>query len=447
MTENAPKKQNDNRQQGRRLHLREVSTDISDYNGIGADFRAARVRNGESLEAVANGLRIRLEHLQAIEEGRFDALPAPVYAVGFVRSFAEHVGIDGADAIARFKAEAEGLSAQTRLSFPTPEEESRVPKGWLLLLAGVAAVMIYAGWYYVENKDRLNIAAVQPVPDRLADRTAQPTEKAVITPTVQEPAAPAVVASSADDTAPVQTETTENAETPPVTEPVAEISTPAVTAPAEQAADTPPATASQPTETPVTVTEPSVTRTEPTDSLVPTPAERALLASAATPQVQAASPPETETATAASAAEAPTPAVAETETAAIVPAAPVIPIAPSGSEASSPSVPSPGTERVNEPQVFGVGNWNARVVLTARADVWVQVSTADGRALLSRILRQGDKYLVPSQGEVLLTTGNAGALAITVDGKSVPPIGPAGAVRREVLLSPDRLLATAASGN
>ena len=228
MTENAPKKQNDNRQQGRRLHLREVSTDISDYNGIGADFRAARVRNGESLEAVADGLRIRLEHLRAIEEGRFNELPAPVYAVGFVRSFAEHVGIDGADAIARFKAEAEGLSAQTRLSFPTPEEESRVPKGWLLILAGVAAVMIYAGWYYVENKDRLDVATVQPVPDRLADRTAQPTEKAVITPTVREPAASAVVASSADETAPTQPETAVSAETLPPTEPVAVAAAPVV---------------------------------------------------------------------------------------------------------------------------------------------------------------------------------------------------------------------------
>ena len=208
-----------------------------------------------------------------------------------------------------------------------------------------------------------------------------------------------------------------------------------------------PAAAPPPAETAIVAAEPPATRTEPTDTLVPTPAERALLASAATPSSQAATAPEAETATAASAPQAQPPAAPETVTAAVVPAAPVIPIAPSGSEASSPSVPSPGTERVNEPQVFGVGNWNARVVLTARADVWVQVSTADGRALLSRILRQGDKYLVPSQGEVLLTTGNAGALAITVDGKSVPPIGPAGAVRREVLLSPDRLLATAASGN
>ncbi len=517
------------------MHLREVNTDISDYNGIGADFRAARVRNGESLESVADGLRIRLEHLQAIEEGRFDALPAPVYAVGFVRSFAEHVGIDGADAIARFKAEAEGLSAQTRLSFPTPEEESRVPKGWLLVLAGVAAVMIYAGWYYVENKDRLNLASVQQVPERLAGRSGQPTEKAVVTPAVQapEPAVPATteVKPAALPVEPVESATVIGAPEPvtatpaPVVLPVytpapyvppaqpepatvaavsaapaaVEAEAPAsgqsgqedeetasetatsdgvadvATQPAEESATATPQTVASEEEPAVTaqpaepaaepVDQPAAVRPKPVVQPLPTPEERALLASATTTPGQPEAAAEAATATTAqieAATEADTPVVAapqaeepaapetENEAATAVPtapAAPAIPQAPVASNETPTAVAAASSQRINEPQVFGVGNWNARVVLTARADVWVQVSTADGRALLSRILRQGDKYLVPSKGEVLLTTGNAGALAISVDGKNVPPIGPAGAVRREVVLSPESLLATAATGN
>jgi hypothetical protein len=39
----------------------------------------------------------------------------------------------------------------------------------------------------------------------------------------------------------------------------------------------------------------------------------------------------------------------------------------------------------------------------------------------------------------VLRTGNAGALAIAVDGKQVPPIGPAGALRRNVVLDPAAL--------
>ncbi len=93
-----------------------------------------------------------------------------------------------------------------------------------------------------------------------------------------------------------------------------------------------------------------------------------------------------------------------------------------------------------EPQVFGAENWDARVVLTARVDVWVQVSTTDGNTLLSRVLRRGDKYLTPKRDDVVLTTGNAGALKITVDGNDIAPIGPPGAVRREISLSVDKLL-------
>jgi cytoskeleton protein RodZ len=171
MSESMNRKPNDDRQNaGRRLHLREVSSEFDDYDGIGADLRAGRVRLGQDIPDLANILRIRSEHLLAVEQGRFSDLPAPVYAVGFVRTYAEHVGLNGEDAIRRFKEEAEGLPHHTNLSFPTPEEESRVPKGWLLALAGIVAVLVYAGWYYAENKDRLNLAEVPAVPERLASK-------------------------------------------------------------------------------------------------------------------------------------------------------------------------------------------------------------------------------------------------------------------------------------
>jgi cytoskeleton protein RodZ len=61
--------------------------------------------------------------------------------------------------------------------------------------------------------------------------------------------------------------------------------------------------------------------------------------------------------------------------------------------------------------------------------------------VFTNILRSGDAYNVPNRADLSLYTGSAGALEITVDGKVVPSIGQHGAVRRDVLLDPDRLQA------
>ena len=79
--------------------MREVTVETSGYDGLGADLKAAREHKGLDLREVADELRIRHVHLQAIEEGYFDDLPGPVYAVGFVRSYAEYLGLDGEVAV------------------------------------------------------------------------------------------------------------------------------------------------------------------------------------------------------------------------------------------------------------------------------------------------------------------------------------------------------------
>ena len=84
---------------------------------------------------------------------------------------------------------------------------------------------------------------------------------------------------------------------------------------------------------------------------------------------------------------------------------------------------------------------STRIEIRAKADSWVQVRTAEGTLLMTRILGQGTSYAVPPQEGLRLTTGNAGGLEILVDGVPVPPLGPFGAVRHDVALDPERLKA------
>jgi hypothetical protein len=59
----------------------------------GPTLRTARERMGMSIDDVAEETRIAIRHLSAIEEGRYDGFAAPVYAMGFARSYAEAVGV------------------------------------------------------------------------------------------------------------------------------------------------------------------------------------------------------------------------------------------------------------------------------------------------------------------------------------------------------------------
>ncbi|MCZ6765190.1 MAG: DUF4115 domain-containing protein, partial [Alphaproteobacteria bacterium] len=66
---------------------------------------------------------------------------------------------------------------------------------------------------------------------------------------------------------------------------------------------------------------------------------------------------------------------------------------------------------------------------------------AAGELLLTRLLRAGDSYAVPNRPGLQLSTGNAGAIEILVDGQPVPSIGAEGTVRRKVALDAERLKA------
>jgi cytoskeleton protein RodZ len=91
--------------------------------------------------------------------------------------------------------------------------------------------------------------------------------------------------------------------------------------------------------------------------------------------------------------------------------------------------------------VYGTENSNVRIIVRAKKNSWIQVrDDVANQLLLARLLRSGDSYRVPNRAGLKLLAGNVGALEILVDGKSVPSIGPQGAVRRSVALDAARLL-------
>jgi cytoskeleton protein RodZ len=88
----------------RRIHLREISGDSdAPLDTVGQDLRAARLRRGDDLATVSRSLKIRKDHLEAVEEDNFADLPGKTYAIGFVRSYAGYLGLDAVQMVERCK--------------------------------------------------------------------------------------------------------------------------------------------------------------------------------------------------------------------------------------------------------------------------------------------------------------------------------------------------------
>jgi cytoskeleton protein RodZ len=62
---------------------------------IGRSLREARIRHGYDLAEAEAATKVRTKYLNALEEERFEVLPAPTYVKGFLHSYAEYLGLDG----------------------------------------------------------------------------------------------------------------------------------------------------------------------------------------------------------------------------------------------------------------------------------------------------------------------------------------------------------------
>lgn len=140
--------------------------------GVGVALRAYRLRGGRDLTDVAETLHIRRPFLQAIEDGRYEDLPGPTYAAGFVRAYAEYLELDADEAVRRFKRETLGLKIGGDLHFPAPESERGVPKGAILLISALLAGLAYGGWYWLSSSNTSVSELVATLPERLSPKSA-----------------------------------------------------------------------------------------------------------------------------------------------------------------------------------------------------------------------------------------------------------------------------------
>jgi cytoskeleton protein RodZ len=154
----------------RRIHLREISDEVdAPLETVGQDLRAARQRKGEDLGSVSKALKIRRDHLEALEESNFETLPGRTYALGFMRTYAEYLGLDPARCVERLKAEVAGREEPDAESLElSPEVERRLPQGAVVMIILLIAAVAYGGYYLSVSANRMLTETVPAAPNREA---------------------------------------------------------------------------------------------------------------------------------------------------------------------------------------------------------------------------------------------------------------------------------------
>jgi len=180
----------------RRIHLREISGDSeAPLETVGQDLRAARLRRGDEIAQVSRALKIRKDHLEALENDRLEDLPGKTYAIGFVRSYSRHLGLDSAAYVERFKQDISGRpEEQKHEPAAIHQDERRLPQGWRII-AGVVVMLLGYGVYHLFSSGGEGSQPVPPPPVLNAPKPkpAPPPQPVVI------PAQEATPSPAADD--------------------------------------------------------------------------------------------------------------------------------------------------------------------------------------------------------------------------------------------------------
>jgi cytoskeleton protein RodZ len=147
---------------------------------IGISLREARLRKQIELPEAEQGTKIRGKYLRALEDEQFELLPAQTYVKGFLRSYAEYLGLDGQLYVdeynSRYVIGEEGADQPFRARRrEAPRARTRAHRRFeksvvVLALVAIAVVtaLVIAAWKFGGS------SGSQKIPNLGAQKTQQP---------------------------------------------------------------------------------------------------------------------------------------------------------------------------------------------------------------------------------------------------------------------------------
>ena len=389
------------------------------FRQIGADLNAARLERGLQINEIAHLLRISKNYLKNLEAGEFDQLPGPTYVSGYLRTYAREIGLDSGEITQRYRALLGAGEDRPKYSFPVDKQRPQRSGAMMASIVVIFAVAGYGGWYALGKPDVLSsvlqdtqpeiVAAPQvettvTEPDNLGAGDAEPVglveaETIVVEETVTASAPLAADGSEASDTL---------IAAPAISEESAEIQAPVL--PVDEA--------------------PTVADLDADSTTPPAPVQPAELVLADNNPVNEGLQEGIE------AEVAPLPqTLASTDLADMTSL---------DDEPQETNLAAAASEAIDGASSAGVAFARERapdqeITLRATGVSWVEIIRNDGEEVMTKLMRNGETYLVDSRDRLYLSTGNAGGLELVFDDGTVRSIGESGEILRDLLLDAAKL--------
>ncbi|MCH9630682.1 MAG: hypothetical protein S4CHLAM37_06860 [Chlamydiia bacterium] len=127
------------------------------FKKLGTLFRSKREEKNLSLKEVENSTSIRSNYLEAIEDGKIEQALSAVYMLGFIRQYANFLGLEVDKIIAQYPEVFNKAGQKHEFDYGIGTLEVRGSMGggvkWLpnLVWAGVSAVVLVLLWYFAKQ--------------------------------------------------------------------------------------------------------------------------------------------------------------------------------------------------------------------------------------------------------------------------------------------------------
>ncbi|CUH96157.1 hypothetical protein P22_2245 [Propionispora sp. 2/2-37] len=178
-------------------------------NSVGEILRSEREKKGLSIKDVESATSIRALYIQSIEQGEFQVIPGEVYLKGFIRNYANYLGLNGQEMVNLYRqeqnpavsqeasAETKGVSAEPSDTSGEKTESTGILKWVIILFLAIGASG--AAWWFIGGTQEPE--ATPPPVNKQQQAAPAPAPVPVTPPTQQAPPAPAVQAKPVSVTA------------------------------------------------------------------------------------------------------------------------------------------------------------------------------------------------------------------------------------------------------
>lgn len=136
---------------------------------VGEILRRSRLEFGQSLADVSEVIRIKSAQLDAIEKGEFHKLPGKVYAIGFIRTYSEYLGLDGDKMVELFRVQFRVGKERPELHFPTPASESLNPGVYIVVFSIMLLIGLGVWWGYSSTNSEKQNNSIPEVPEKFSE--------------------------------------------------------------------------------------------------------------------------------------------------------------------------------------------------------------------------------------------------------------------------------------